>query len=167
MTDREADHDGQRSDGLPRARTPSEPIQRAGVGSPFPRAGKRADPTEPEVPSAKRVRATRRQRSLWFVGFAIGALLSIALFLLYKTGRHVTTMPAAAGAFAPQGAPVAREALGPPAATAAEAVPTATASIVAAPVVSGAASPSAAPAPVAPRPKSSGASTDIFRKPVF
>jgi hypothetical protein len=126
------------------------------------RATKRADPTEPEVPSAKRVRAIRKQRSLVLVGSAIAALLAIVLFLLYKTGQQVTTLPAApvtASAATPGVPPRAVE---PPATTeaprAAEPVPAGLAS---------AAPTSSAVVPAAPRPKASAPAGEIFRKPAF
>src|SRR5581483_9591065 len=65
------------------------------------RPGKRADPTEPEVPSAKRLRALRRQRSTLLVATAVVALVSVVLFLLYKTGRQVTTLHTGEEAAAP------------------------------------------------------------------
>jgi hypothetical protein len=115
------------------------------------------------VPSAKRVRAIRKQRSLLLIGSAILALLSIVLFLLYKTGQQVTTLPAAsAGASAPPVAPMRANLEAPSAnGTQRSREPTAAAVASVAPV------PSASIAPSAPRPKASAPSTDIFRKPAF
>jgi hypothetical protein len=113
------------------------------------------------VPSAKRVRAIRKQRSLVLVGFAIMALLAIVLFLLYKTGQKVTTLPGAP--------PTASAALGVPPVANPEA-PAVEAPRVedppAGPATNASASPSAL-VPAAPRPKASAQSSDIFRKPAF
>ena len=46
-------------------------------------------PTDPEVPSAKRRGAWRRQRSLLGVTALMCGLLSITVFLLYRASRHV------------------------------------------------------------------------------
>src|SRR5258705_518614 len=125
------------------------------------RTGKRADPTEPEVPSAKRARAIRKQRSLLLIGSAIMALLSIVLFLLYKTGRQVTTLPASAGASAPlaplRAKPGSQNANEAP--QRAEPAPAASASV-------SPASSSGVPSS-APRTKASAPATDIVRKPAF
>jgi len=55
------------------------------------RAANQADPTDPEVPNAKRLRAVRRQRAMFVLGVVIVGLLSFTLALLYKTGRQVTS----------------------------------------------------------------------------
>jgi hypothetical protein len=49
------------------------------------------DPTDPEVPAAKRLRARRRQRTVIMAGAAVGALLFALLVLLYRMGLQVTT----------------------------------------------------------------------------
>src|SRR5882762_9828620 len=85
MTDQNADDTKQRGTGP--VATPNRPHGRASW--PIARAGKRADPTAPEVPSAKRTSTRRRQRSVVLVGSAAMGLVSIALFLLYEAGRHV------------------------------------------------------------------------------
>jgi len=49
-----------------------------------------ADPTDPEVPDAKRRRAQRRRQSVAVVATAVAGLVVIALLLLYRMGRQVT-----------------------------------------------------------------------------
>src|SRR5262245_3254229 len=50
-----------------------------------------SDPTDPEVPAAKRLRAARRKRSLILAAVVI-TLLLVALFaLLYRMEQQVTT----------------------------------------------------------------------------
>jgi hypothetical protein len=156
MTDREVEHGSRRDDQAAGPRTPAGTPVRTGSTRPIPRAAKRADPTEPEVPSAKRVRAIRKQRSLVLVAFAIVVLLAVVLFLLYKTGQKVTTLPAASAPLA-----VSPVEPGPPAATEAPRVEQPAAN------VAGVAAPSSAVTPGSPRPKASAPSTDIFRKPAF
>src|SRR5262249_50962332 len=52
-----------------------------------------SDPTDPEVPAAKRLRAARRRRSLVLAAAAI-TLLLVALFaLLYRMEQQVTAHP--------------------------------------------------------------------------
>ena len=162
MTDRDVEQGSRRDDKAAGPHTPTGTPRRPVSTRPGARMGKRADPTEPEVPSAKRVRAIRKQRSLLLIGSAIMALLSIVLFLLYKTGQQVTTLPAASvGASAPLGAP-ARANLEAPSAneTPPRAEPAPAAASIA-PVSSPAVAASA------PRPKASAPATDIFRKPAF
>jgi hypothetical protein len=154
MTDRDVNHGSQRAERPDGSRVPTAPGPQAGAPRPIPRAGKRADPTEPEVPSAKRVLAVRRQRSMLLVGSAIVALVSIALFLLYMTGGQVTTLPAASAApgavpFGPSAAPEPNGAPEPE------------------PLKSAEDGSKAAPLPSVPRAKPSAHSTDIFRKPAF
>ena len=84
MTER--DLNTQRAESPPRAAQP-------GAGRGLPRGGKRADPTAPEVPSAKRVLAVRHRRSLWFVAAGTLILLSVIVYLMFKTGQRVTAMP--------------------------------------------------------------------------
>jgi hypothetical protein len=50
------------------------------------------DPTDPEVPAAKRLRDARRRRSLILVGSAIAALLLALLVLVYRMEQQVTTV---------------------------------------------------------------------------
>jgi hypothetical protein len=133
------------------------------------RGVKRADPTEPEVPSAKRVRATRRQRSAVVAGAAMVALLVIVLFLLYKTGRHVTTLPAdptspVAGGIGSVSQPALPNSLDVPPVRPAD---TPTAGVQ--PTVISTSTASVAPkaGPAAPRAKGSAQAKDIFRKPAF
>src|SRR5262245_48593093 len=95
MTDRDVEQGSRREQDPTGPRTPTGTPSRTGSTRPVARATKRAEPTEPEVPSAKRVRAIRKQQSLVLVGSAIAVLLAIVLFLLYKTGQQVTTLPAA------------------------------------------------------------------------
>src|SRR4051812_14988340 len=57
------------------------------------RRPKRAEPTEPEVPSAKRVHALHRQRATLVAAVAVACLFALVVVLLYKTGRQVTTLP--------------------------------------------------------------------------
>jgi len=171
MTDYDGEHGRQRSDATPDSRAAAGGPARAGGARPMPRAGKRADPTEPEVPSAKRVRATRRQRSILLVGSASLCLALIALYLLIETGRQVTTRPAASS---PLGVP----------ANASNPAPTEISRATAeAPVNSGAQTglglegssstsklPSSGPATsssAAPRLKGSAHSRDFSRKPAF
>jgi hypothetical protein len=163
MTDRDVEHGSHRDEKAAGPHTPTGTPQRPGSTRPMARTGKRADPTEPEVPSAKRVRAIRKQRSLLLIGAAIMALLSIVLFLLYKTGRQVTTLPGApAVASAPLGAPARANFEAPNANETpqrAEPAPAASPSVTPA-------SSSGVPTS-APRTKASAPSTDIFRKPAF
>jgi hypothetical protein len=65
----------------------------------FVRVSKRAEPTEPEVPSAKRVHALHRQRSTLVAAAAVTGLFVLVLVLLYKTGRKITALPASAKSF--------------------------------------------------------------------
>jgi hypothetical protein len=157
MTDRDVEQ-GSRREKAAGPHTPTGVPSRPGSTRPIGRTTKRADPTEPEVPSAKRVRAIRKQRSLVLVGSAIGALLAIVLFLLYKTGQQVTTLPAA---------PVAASAsLGvPPRATIETPAPTEAPRVE--PVPANTPSTAAPTGVPAPRPKASASSKDIFRKPAF
>ncbi len=105
MTDRDVEYGNRRSEKAG-PHTPSGTPMRPSSSRPPSRTTKRADPTEPEVPSAKRVREIKKQRSLLLVGSAIAALLAIVLVLLYKTGQQVTTLPGALpSASAPLGAP--------------------------------------------------------------
>jgi len=71
-----------------------------------------ADPTDPEVPDAKRRRAMRRRSSWVVAALAVTGLLVVALLLLYRMGKQVTsagshrnggevTAPAAALSVAP------------------------------------------------------------------
>jgi len=53
-----------------------------------------ADPTDPEVPDAKRRRALGRRRSVVVAAAAVGGLVVIALLLLYRMGRQVTNAEA-------------------------------------------------------------------------
>src|SRR5262249_44828090 len=56
------------------------------------------DPTDPEVPAAKRQRAARRQLTVIVAGAAVVALLLAVLALLYRMEQQVTTArPAANG----------------------------------------------------------------------
>lgn len=56
------------------------------------------DPTDPEVPAAKRLRAARRKRTMLLAGAAFVALLVALFALLYRMGQQVTTArPAASG----------------------------------------------------------------------
>jgi hypothetical protein len=87
-------------------------------------------------------------------------LLGIVLFLLYKTGQQVTTLPAAPAASAALGASPGASLEAPPATEPPRAGEPLPASSVNAPS-------STAVAPAAPRPKASAQSTDIFRKPAF
>jgi hypothetical protein len=50
-----------------------------------------SDPTDPEVPAAKRLRAARRKRSLVLAAAAIAALLCTLFALLYRMEQQVTT----------------------------------------------------------------------------
>jgi len=172
MTDYNGEQGSQRGDATAGSRAAAGGPARAGGARPIPKAGRRADPTEPEVPSAKRVRATRRQRSMVLVGSASLCLASIALFLLIETGRQVTTRPAASS---PSGVP----------ANASIPAPTeiSRATAIEAPANSGTqpelglegssststlSSSGAAPSSSAtPRLKGSAHSRDIFRKPAF
>jgi len=147
------------------------------------RGPKRAEPTEPEVPTAKRVRALHRQRSTLLAAAAIAALFVLVLVLLYKTGRQVTTLQSTLQSDSKSPSPVADHAYP-------EASPPATAAGIGngtseAPAVS-AAAPSYALTPgggeddvivlprsgttrgaAAPRAKPSAQSSGIFRKPAF
>src|SRR5882757_1663408 len=89
MTDRDVEHGSRQRNGATPSRGPA--AAKVGADRSLPKTGKRADPTEPEVPSAKRVRTIRRQRSMLLVGSAVVGLLSIIAFLLYKAGQRVTT----------------------------------------------------------------------------
>src|SRR5881394_2571787 len=111
MTERNTARGSQPGEQRPGARTPPTGAYRPDAGV-HGRGVKRADPTEPEVSSAKRVLAVRRQRSLVVAGSAFGVLLAIVVFLLYKTGRHVTTWPAA-----PTVEPLGAAPVSPPAAS--------------------------------------------------
>jgi hypothetical protein len=182
MTDRDVEQGSRRDEKAAGLHTPTGTPQRPASTRPLGRTGKRADPTEPEVPSAKRVREIRKQRSLLLIAAAILVLLSIVLFLLYKTGQQVTTLPAASAvAPVPLGTPArstfespnAREA--PPRAMPAAAAPVTTATSLGAPSA-GEVRPHTEPSagevrphtePSAPRPKASAPTTDIFRKPAF
>jgi hypothetical protein len=165
MTDGDFEHGSRRADGANGAPGRlAAPVRQ--------KTGKRAEPTEPEVPSAKRVRETRRQRSMVLVGSAIVCLVSIALFLLYKTGRQVTTLPkgraqeqgaASESVVANPAPPPATERSSGPASATIEA-PAATRNV---PSSEPAAPASSAGSPAAPRPKSSAQAPDIFRKPAF
>jgi hypothetical protein len=75
----------------------------------------RTDPTDPEVPDAKRRRAQRRRRSMVFATVAVAGLAIVALALLFHIGRQVTdaepettrgdrTLPASSGESQPPGA---------------------------------------------------------------
>jgi len=50
-----------------------------------------ADPTDPEVPDAKRRRAMRRRRSLIVAALAVSGLVVTVLLLLYRMGQQVTS----------------------------------------------------------------------------
>ena len=50
-----------------------------------------SDPTDPEVPNAKRKRDARRRRSFVLAGSAVVGLVLFVLFLIWKTGRQVTS----------------------------------------------------------------------------
>ena len=76
-----------------------------------------ADPTDPEVPDAKRRRAMRRRTTLIVAGLAITGLVAIVLLLLYRMGQQVTSAeslgtrgeisaPAAAISVAPAPSPI-------------------------------------------------------------
>jgi hypothetical protein len=173
MTDRDVEQGSRRDEKAAGLHTPTGTPQRPASTRPFARTGKRADPTEPEVPSAKRVRAIRKQRSLLLIGSAILVLLSIVLFLLYKTGQQVTTLPAASspaqlGATArstfenpnPKEAPQPTE----PAAAALSVAP-ATPLVAHTQPSPGEVRPHTEPS--SPRPKASAPAKDIFRKPAF
>jgi len=163
MTDRDVEHGSRRDEKAAGPRTPTSTRSRTGSTRPVSRATKRADPTEPEVPSAKRVLAIRKQRSLVLVGSAIVALLAIVLFLLYKTGQQVTTLPAASATasaslgVSPRATPEVPIATGAPEVV--EPLPANSASVAGAS--------SATVPPASPRPKASAPSNDIFRKPAF
>jgi hypothetical protein len=60
-------------------------------------AADHGDPTDPEVPTAKRRGERRRQQSLFVLSFVVLGLLSIALFLLYRTSLQVTSARSVAG----------------------------------------------------------------------
>jgi hypothetical protein len=163
MTDRDVEYGSRRGE---RAgpHTPSGTPMQPSSSRPLARTGKRADPTEPEVPSAKRVREIKKQRSLLLVGSAIAVLLAIVLVLLYKTGQQVTTLPGASPSVSAPFAKPSRATLEPPAAPqlpkTSEPAPASVSAIGAAPS-------SSAFAPASPRPKASAPSKDIFRKPAF
>jgi hypothetical protein len=53
------------------------------------RSEARTDPTDPEVPDAKRRRAKRRRQSMVFAAVAVVSLAMIALALLVRMGRQV------------------------------------------------------------------------------
>src|SRR5712691_3620706 len=168
MTDRDVDQGSQRRNGASTSGGRSSAV-RAGATAAVPRAGKRADPTEPEVPSAKRVRTMRRQRSMLLVGSAVLALVSIIAFLLFKAGQRVTTSAAPSSAASALGVPDRApselptvKAPEPPSAPAVEVVRVASPpSSVSAPLQS------SSPSGGSPRAKASAQSTDIFRKPAF
>ncbi len=158
MTDHDADDIRQRGTG-----------PAAAVGKAFPRAGKRADPTEPEVPSAKRTHTRHRQRSVVLIGSAVMALVSIALFLLYETGRHVALSGAAASGSALSTADVRAASQATTDVGRAEPLPSAPAG--AGSTTNGSAlsaSPSSQSSKQAvPLSKAPAHSSDIFRKPEF
>jgi hypothetical protein len=71
-----------------------------GAGSPrmgsSVRAGQRGvlqpnDPTDPEVPAAKRLRAARRKRTMLLAGTSVAVLLAALFALLYRMAQQVTT----------------------------------------------------------------------------
>jgi hypothetical protein len=122
-----------------------------------------ADPTDPEVPDAKRRRAIRRRRSMVVAATAVAALLVIALLLIYRMGRQVTNtdaetyraaIPSPATESSLDGAPLPMNApvLASPARSGVSAEPQAT--------TSGSA--------VSPQPRRKpAAAPDIFHKPAF
>ena len=55
--------------------------------------GKQSDPTDPEVPDAKRRRLVRRRRSVLLTGTIVVALVLTFGFLLYKIGRQLADTP--------------------------------------------------------------------------
>jgi len=116
------------------------------------------DPTDPEVPDAKRRRALRRRRSMVIASAAVAGLVVIALLLLYRMGRQVTnaeavtqrddiSSPVAASSVGGAAGPI----ITPMAPVGPSAAPRA--------IVAG----SAGPPPRAKPP----AAPDIFRKPAF
>ena len=162
MTDQNGDDPKQRGTGL--VATTGQAYGRA--SRPVARTGKRADPTEPEVPSAKRSSTRRRQRSVVLVGSAVMGLVSMALFLLYEAGRHVALSGGSSSASAVSNVDArAMQAtdLTPYAARPAE---TAVASST---TNDGVSSPGSLPSsrPAMPLSKAPAPSTDIFRKPQF
>jgi len=54
------------------------------------RGGAETDPTDPEVPDAKRRGAQRRRQAVVVGVIAVAGLFVIALVLLYRMGRQVT-----------------------------------------------------------------------------
>ncbi len=159
MTDHDADDTKQRG---------AEPAagaakRRDEASKRVPKAGKRADPTEPEVPSAKRTRTRHRQRSVVLIGSAVMALVSIALFLLYETGLRVALSGVAgsASALSNVDARVVERATADMSPSAAKAGASSMASALSA-------SPSSSSSrPAVPLSKAPAHSTDIFRKPEF
>jgi hypothetical protein len=96
MTDitRAPGHASSRGEAAPVVELPKEvraafPV--TGNGRPF-RASE-SDATDPEVPNAKRKRDARRRRSFVLIGGAVLVLVLFVLFLIWKTGRQVTTQP--------------------------------------------------------------------------
>jgi hypothetical protein len=55
--------------------------------------GKQSDPTDPEVPDAKRKRAVRRRRSVLLTGTIVAALVLTVGLLLYKIGLQLADTP--------------------------------------------------------------------------
>ena len=171
MTERNTARGSQPGEQRPGARTPPTGAYRPDAGL-HGRGVKRADPTEPEVPSAKRVLAVRKQRSLVVAGSAFGVLLAIVVFLLYKTGRHVTTWPAAPtveplGVAAPVPPPAASETPDVPSARTVETTPSAAHPAASATLKPPAGSKAPGSTPSTPHAKPSAQPTDIFRKPAF
>lgn len=78
MTDARDWQSDRGGDGIGRLRGPTDRRETA------------ADPTDPEVPDAKRRRAHRRRQSVAVVATAVAGLVVIALLLLYRMGRQVT-----------------------------------------------------------------------------
>ncbi len=138
------------------------------------RAANQADPTDPEVPTAKRLRVAKRKRSMFVLGCAVVGFLLLTLFLLYKTGRQVMSVRSlagegAAGTTKPDATSIGAaehpsEAASVTPNTHIEGAP---ASLADPGTVSRAASTGIRGATPAPRAKSSAPASDIFRRPSF
>jgi hypothetical protein len=120
-----------------------------------------ADPTDPEVPNAKRRRELRRRRSFAMVGTVVAVLVVVVLLLIYQTGRQVTT-DVSVGTVAPVEAALPSAQVGQPTVASAPSEQTAV----------GAAERPSADLPALAKPRLRGANpagsgADLFRRPGF
>jgi hypothetical protein len=116
------------------------------------------------------VLAIRRQRSLVVAGTAMAVLVVIVLFLLYKTGRHVTTLSTAqssVGGVDPPPQPAVQNTIEPPAVRPAETSSAVGPSTAGSPAATSTGSKAGPSGLSAPRAKPSSQTIDIFRKPAF